>query len=56
VRKLVAEYGRGHMQIEELAREDEIVLQRNDEVVEEAVQEGKSVVAEQIKEGFAKIR
>jgi len=52
IRKLVAEYGRGNMRVEELTREDELVLERNDEVIEDS----KSAYAEQIKEGFAKIR
>jgi hypothetical protein len=52
VRKLVAEYGRGNTNVQEITREDEIVLERNDKAVEDS----KSVYAEQIKEGFAKIR
>lgn len=52
IRKLLAEYGRGSKQIEEVTREDELVDARNQRVAEEA----QTALAGVIKDGLAKVR
>jgi phenylpropionate dioxygenase-like ring-hydroxylating dioxygenase large terminal subunit len=52
IRKLLAEYGRGAKDIEEVTREDELIEERNKKVADEA----QTVLAGAIKEGLAKVR
>lgn len=52
IRKLLAEYARGAKKPEEITHEDEIVAQRNQDVLEESA----SAYAERIKEGLSKVR
>ena len=52
IRKLLAEYGRGAKDIDEVTREEELIEARNEKMAEDA----NSAYADQIKEGLARTR